>query len=31
LAPKYAEQCQEIRMKMRQLVNDYIEECQNSN
>jgi heterodisulfide reductase subunit B len=31
LAPKYATQCKEIRSKMRQLVNEYLSECQNSN
>ena len=31
LTPKYANQCKEIRSQMRQLVNDYLSECQNSN
>jgi hypothetical protein len=31
LTPTYAEQCVEIRMKMRQLVNEYLSECQISN
>ena len=31
LAPKYAEHCQDIRMKMRQLVTEYLEECRISN
>ena len=31
LTPKYATQCEEIRSKMRQLINDYLVECKNSN
>ena len=31
VTPKYAKQCEEIRLKMRQLVNEYISEDQTSN
>ena len=31
LTPKYAEQCEENRIKMRQLVNEYLSEDQDSN
>jgi uncharacterized coiled-coil DUF342 family protein len=30
LTPKYAEQCEEIRKKMRELVNDYLQEVRQS-
>ena len=31
ITPKYAEQCEEIRKKMRKLVNEYLSECSEQN
>jgi hypothetical protein len=31
ITPKYAQQCEEIRKKMRQLVDEYLSECSESN
>jgi GTP-binding protein EngB required for normal cell division len=31
ITPKYAKQCEEVRNKMRKLVNEYLSECSESN
>ena len=31
ITPKYAEQCEDIRKKMRKLVDEYLSECSESN